>query len=99
MMGGKAVWRYGGRCIRFAALLTAVPAFRLTAQVGHDPSHSPYHDIRRGTGPRLVFWKLRYPIKYKTPLSPDGTTVLPLFAKETDWTIHPWVSLGVGWTF
>ena len=48
---------------------------------------------------RLVFWKLRYPINYKTPLSPDGTTVLPLFAKETDWTIHPWVSLGVGWTF
>ena len=239
-MGGKAVWRYGGRCIRFAVLLTAVPAFRLTGQVGHDPSHSPYHDIRRGTGPRLVlgylggergtvpvsmtngvtfgvryeawmgksmsftaglaygqtsrlivdpfkddsvrksgpidddviladlglqlsltgaktfhgfapfvttslglafgsrlpgdtsgyqfgtkftftpgaglrwypgrrvsvqadarlvFWKLRYPINYKTPLSNDGTRVLPLLAPETDWTIHPWVSLGVGWTF
>ena len=239
-MGGKAVWRYGGRCIRFAVLLTAVPAFRLTGQVGHDPSHSPYHDIRRGSGPRLVlgylsgdrgtipvsitdgvtfgvryeawmgksmsftaglaygqtsrlivdpfkddsvrksgpidddviladlglqlsltgaktfhgfapfvttslglafgsrlpgdtsgyqfgtkftftpgaglrwypgrrvsvqadarlvFWKLRYPINYKTPLSNDGTRVLPLLAPETDWTIHPWVSLGVGWTF
>src|SRR2546429_7361672 len=55
MMGGKAVGRYGGRGIRSAVVLTAVPAFRLTAQVGHDPSHSPYHDIRRGTGPRLVF--------------------------------------------
>jgi len=239
-MGGKAVWRYGGRCIRFAVLLTAVPAFRLTGQVGHDPSHSPYHDIRRGTGPRLVlgylggergtvpvsmtngvtfgvryeawmgksmsftvglayaqttryivdpflndsvrrsglidndviladlglqlsltgsktfhgfapyvgtslglafgsrlpadtsgyqfgtkftftpgaglrwylasrinvqadarlvFWKLRYPVNYLTSLSPDGTAVLPLTAKPTDWTIHPWVSLGVGWTF
>ena len=48
---------------------------------------------------RLVFWKLRYPINYKTPLSNDGTRVLPLLAPETDWTIHPWVSLGVGWTF
>src|SRR5947208_2075428 len=48
---------------------------------------------------RLVFWKLRYPVNYLTSLSPDGTAVLPLTAKPTDWTIHPWVSLGVGWTF
>ena len=48
---------------------------------------------------RLVLWKLRYTINYKTPLSPDGTRVLPLLAPETDWTTHPWVSLGVGWTF
>ena len=48
---------------------------------------------------RLVFWKLHYPVNFITPLSPDGTRVLPLTAPQTDWTIHPWVSLGVGWTF
>src|SRR3989441_13216888 len=30
------------------ALLSIVPSFHLTAQVGHDPSHSPYRDVRRG---------------------------------------------------
>ena len=244
MNDDQSVRRLGGKMLRFAAgaavLLAAYPANRLTAQVGHDPGHSPYHDIRRGSGPRLVlgylsgdrgtvpvsitdgvtfgvryeawmgksmsftaglaygqtsrfivdpfkddsvrksgpidddviladlglqlsltgsktfhgfapfvttslglafgsrlpadtsgyqfgtkltftpgaglrwypgrrvsvqadarlvFWKLRYPINYKTPLSNDGTRVLPLLAPETDWTTHPWVSLGVGWTF
>lgn len=31
----------------FAALLTAFPPHRLTAQLGHDPGHSPYRDIPR----------------------------------------------------
>src|SRR2546429_9383524 len=29
-------------------LLSILPALHLSAQVGHEPSHSPYHDIRRG---------------------------------------------------
>ena len=29
-------------------LFSIVPAFHLSAQVGHEPSQSPYHDIRRG---------------------------------------------------
>ncbi len=51
----QAVRRLGGKVIRYAlgvaALLTAYPANRLTAQVGHDPAHSPFRDIARGAGP------------------------------------------------
>jgi hypothetical protein len=46
--------RLDGWAIRAAAmvaaavLLTAHPFHRLSAQVGHDPAHSPYGDVRRG---------------------------------------------------
>ena len=36
-----------------AVLLTGYPTNRLTAQVGHDPAHSPYRDIFPGAGPVL----------------------------------------------
>src|SRR5207248_9499453 len=29
-------------------LLSILTALHLSAQVGHEPTHSPYHDIRRG---------------------------------------------------
>jgi len=55
--GGQAVRRSGGRWVvaafGSAVLLTACPTVRLTAQIGYDPGHSPYHDIRGGSGPRL----------------------------------------------
>ncbi len=47
---------------------------------------------------RLVLWKLNYPLSYKVPAS-DGSRVLPLTAAFTDWTAHPWATIGVGWTF
>jgi len=47
---------------------------------------------------RLMFWQLRYPLAYKQP-SPDGTRVLELTAAEKEWTRHPWISIGLGWTF
>ena len=58
--GGQAVGRSGGRrtvhrgaaCL--AVLLSALPPVRLTAQVGHNPGASPYHDLRRGAMLRLV---------------------------------------------
>lgn len=52
-MGGLAVGRSSGRAVGWRLLgavvvLTARPADRLSAQVGHDPGHSPYRDIRQG---------------------------------------------------
>src|SRR6266508_4700532 len=51
----RAVWRFGGLAVRtaigLAALLTAQPPNRLTAQVGHDPGSSPYRDILLHSGP------------------------------------------------
>ncbi len=48
---------------------------------------------------RLVLWKLNYPISYKQPAPGDGSRVLPLNAALTEWTSHPWATIGVGWTF
>ncbi|HET7790754.1 MAG TPA: hypothetical protein VFK78_08165 [Gemmatimonadales bacterium] len=47
---------------------------------------------------RLLFWKLKYPLSYKVPAS-DSSRVLPVSAPDGDWTTHPWLTLGVGWTF
>lgn len=62
--------------------------------------------VRWHAGPRLTvvadaraqMWRLRYPVSYHTP-APDGSRVVPLADPLTDWTLHPWLSLGVGWTF
>jgi len=47
---------------------------------------------------RAQFWRLRYPVAFHTP-APDGSRVVPLSQPLTDWTLHPWISLGVGWIF
>lgn len=47
---------------------------------------------------RAIFWKLRYPASFKVPAA-DSSRVLPQNAPETDWTTHPWISVGVGWIF
>jgi hypothetical protein len=47
---------------------------------------------------RLVFWQLRYPLAYKQP-SPDGSRVQEIGEPEKEWTRHPWISIGLGWTF
>src|SRR6266704_2209912 len=145
----------------------------VAAQVGHEPAHSPYHDVRGGgvlvftfgflggsrggvgvgpsdgktggiryevpfgavgaslglayarmdrfvvdpfkdttsrkTGPftddvvlldaGLVIWKLNYPTQFKQPDTIDNTPVLPGNASLTEWTSHPWATIGVGWIF
>jgi hypothetical protein len=42
---------------------------------------------------RVVLWRLKYPSEYKV----GG--VLPPDARLTEWTAHPWISVGLGWTF
>ena len=48
---------------------------------------------------RLLLWKLSYPLLYKVPNQIDGTSVLASGASLSEWTAHPWVTIGVGWTF
>jgi hypothetical protein len=48
---------------------------------------------------REHFWRLRYPVSFHTILAPDGSRVLPLSKALSEWTAHPWISLGIGWTF
>lgn len=47
---------------------------------------------------RAHFWRLKYPLSFHNP-APDGSLVVPLRQNLTDWTVHPWVSLGIGWIF
>jgi hypothetical protein len=48
---------------------------------------------------QAVYWRLNYPLSYKDPSPVDGSRVLPLEASLTEWTAHPWISVGVGWNF
>lgn len=85
----KTVSRFDGwslRCrgvVSVALLLTVYPPNRLAAQIGYDPGHSPYHDIRGGSGPRLSFGYLmggrgRIPVGIS-----DGSTV----GLNYDWSV------------
>src|SRR5258706_13478513 len=47
-----------GRWIILGMLLSIIPSFHLSAQVGHDPGSSPYHDIRLHPGPVFFFGHL-----------------------------------------
>src|SRR5881296_3204064 len=48
---------------------------------------------------RLVLWKLNYPLQYKAGDPTDHVPVLAPSAALTEWTAHPWATIGVGWTF
>jgi hypothetical protein len=51
-MGG---WRSGWRALAgLAVFLSAYPPACLSAQVGHDPAHSPYRDVLRGPMVRVT---------------------------------------------
>lgn len=47
---------------------------------------------------RAHLWRLKYPLSFHTP-APDGSRIVPLAQPLSDWTLHPWISLGIGWTF
>jgi hypothetical protein len=57
MGGWWEAWTVGrstaGRWLVLGVLLSSLPTFPLSAQVGHDPARSPYQDILQGNG--LVF--------------------------------------------
>jgi len=59
----------------------------------------PARRVSLRTDFRLVFWKLKYPVSYKVPNATDGSRVLPLTASLDEWTTHPWITVGLGWTF
>ncbi len=48
---------------------------------------------------RAHLWRLKYPLAFHEARAPDGSRVVPLTEPLNDWTLHPWFSLGIGWTF
>src|SRR2546428_360164 len=100
-MGGQAVRQSGGRWLRLAVglggavLLTAPPADRLSAQVGYDPSHSPFHDVRRGAG-------LRFATGYlggDRGTVPVGPSEGPTFGLRFETSLGPVASFTAGFSY
>ncbi len=48
---------------------------------------------------RAVFWRLKYPQSFHSLAPSDGTRLVSIDRLLTEWTTHPWVSLGIGWIF
>ena len=48
---------------------------------------------------RVVAWRLTYPPDYFRVVSSDGIPVLTTDDPDVDWTIHPLISIGLGWNF
>jgi len=100
-MGGQAVRQSGGRWLRLAVglggavLLTAPPADCLSAQVGYDPSHSPFHDVRRGAG-------LRFATGYlggDRGTVPVGPSEGPTFGLRFETSLGPVASFTAGFSY
>ncbi len=56
------------------------------------------HKVTVHLDARALFWRLKYPVSFHST-APDGSRVIPLLDPLTEWTAHPWVSLGIGWIF
>lgn len=46
---------------------------------------------------RATFWRLSYPSQFKQPNAVDHTPILPFDAADNNWTVHPWITIGLGW--
>src|SRR5258705_13582079 len=57
MTGLLERWKVG-RWLIVGMFLSNIPTVQLSAQVGHDPAHSPFHDIRLHSGPVVVIGHL-----------------------------------------
>ncbi|HZI21311.1 MAG TPA: hypothetical protein VFD76_02305 [Gemmatimonadales bacterium] len=83
-------------------LLTAYPANRLAAQVGHDPGHSPYHDIPKGAAWVATFGYLSGSrgsvdvgpsdgmtagLRYEVPLGAIGASLGVAYARTTSFVM------------
>ncbi len=71
---------------------------KLTVAMATGARWYPTRRITVNADVRAHFWRLKYPLSFHNP-APDGSLVIPLTSHLTDWTMHPWVSLGIGWTF
>ncbi|HWC73222.1 MAG TPA: hypothetical protein VG454_04725 [Gemmatimonadales bacterium] len=58
----------------------------------------PLRRISLNGDARFALWKESYPTSFHQTAS-DGSRVLPLLHDLSEWTFHPILSVGVGWTF
>jgi hypothetical protein len=72
---------------------------KLTFALGAGTRLYPARRVAVTLDARAMFWRLHYPPDYHRISSPDGIPVIRGDQPLTDWTVHPWFSVGVGWTF
>jgi hypothetical protein len=98
----KGLAPYLGAAIGLAFELSGPPdpggfdfGTRFTIAPGAGVRIYPGRNLSLNVDFRLLFWTLSYPSSYQTsqpPLVPPG-------GDTSDWTTHPWTSVGVAWTF
>jgi hypothetical protein len=107
---GRKTWRNLAPYLRAAAGLATSrgsPVDSSGYRFGRKIAFSPGAGVRWYPSRRVIvvldgratLWRLRYPPDFHAIRSPDGIPVLAADQPRTDWTVHPWVSVGVGWTF
>jgi hypothetical protein len=109
VLTGRKTWR------RLAPFVGAALGLAVGSDVPHDSSSYrfgtkltlapnaglrwyPARRVSVRTDVRLLLWRLHYPLSYKQP-GVDSVRVLAPGAPLDQWTAHPWVTIGVGWTF
>lgn len=71
---------------------------KLTPSLATGVRWYPTRHLQINADLRAQLWRLRYPVSYHDS-APDGSRVIALNRTLQDWTLHPWISLGVGWIF
>ena len=69
---------------------------KLTLNGGLGLRFLPFRNLSLFAETRLTAWRLNYPPDYYRPSSPDNIPVLFPNDSDSDWTLHPWVSVGLG---
>lgn len=72
---------------------------KFTLALGSGVRWYPVRRVAVSADVRALLWRLKYPPGYQVALAPDHSTVLGPRERLTDWTLHPWISFGLGWTF
>ncbi len=71
---------------------------KFTVSLGTGVRWYPRRHLWLNGDARFVFWKESYPASFHSQ-APDGSRVLPLIHDLSEWIIHPWFSVGLGWSF
>lgn len=74
---------------------------KFTLQPAIGVRYYPTESISLRVEARDVLWRLRYPVSFFAPPPDDPTSppILPPDSEDTEWTHHPWLTVGIGIAF
>ena len=71
---------------------------KLTPALSSGVRWYPARHLQVNFDARIQAWRLKYPVAYHLQAA-DGSRIVPIDRTLQDWTLHPWISVGVGWIF